>query len=138
MNLSIAFLSDLGVRWPPSKWYDPTIDRIQETLAAISFRDFENLSMYFHLLSVVPSDGVFGMEPGVVRMRLSRKDNEMVVTWACAGAEYMRCKSWEEKSNYVVEGVRETLAALYARYKMDECELAYYDYELEQLRNKPA
>jgi len=132
MASHIAFLSDVGIRWPPGARCDPVVSAVSEVLSPLSFPDFTHLSMYFHLLGV--KENTFGMEPGV-KLRLNRKGNELVATCAFAGAPYAELTSWDAKLDFVIDGVKEVLRALAARYGLVDTDVLLYEQLLDERKH---
>ena len=132
MNCHIAYLSDTEVRWPPSDLRDLVIARVAEILSAYHFPDFSWLAMYFHLLGPEPNS--FGMKPGVVRIRLSRRDDQMVATWAVDKATYDLAPNDDARAAITVDGVLDVLRSIFKRYKIGAEQTKNLESMLENLR----
>lgn len=133
INMHIAFLSGLGVRWPPGKLTNELIDEVRKVLDDVVFPDFNYIGMYFHIQT--PGYQQFGLKDGEIKSRLNKKEHSIDVKWACGNPNYNNETSWESKLNYVVDGVREVLKYLFEKYKKDDFDIFYYyDAELEALK----
>ncbi len=123
MRISIAYIEDIGIRFPPGKLTDSLMQGIHEAASHLDFPDFDLLSIYMHLPG---KENTFGMSPGV-KLRLNRRTSEMLATTVMDGERYRQLTNWDDKLNACVDAVKQTIEALRRRYKMskEDCELCF-------------
>lgn len=125
MNLSIAFISDAGVRFPPGSLRDPIIAEMKEMLVDLIFSEFGNLSIYMHL-NGRGSINTFG-PPGIT-LELNQREDELIVKCVVDGDEYMALTgtNWTPKLNAIVDGTIASVVTVLQEYNRSD-EIAIYE-----------